>query len=81
MTIETAGMRGSLVDAARAEHGGDSGAPWVPQPLTIEETGLDFSLVLDLVVKAVYFAGRPAARTIAAQLALPFPVIEKSDLN
>jgi predicted ATPase with chaperone activity len=49
----------------------------VPQPQTIEETGLDFSMVLDLVVKAVYFAGRPAARQVAAQLALPFPVVDE----
>ena len=62
MTIETAGMRGSLVDAAGARANGaahDDGAPWVPQPQTIEETGLDFSMILDLVVKAIYFAGRP----------------------
>ena len=78
MTIETAGMRGSLADAARgAGAGPESGAPWVPQPQTIEDTGLDFSMILDLVVKAVYFAGRPAARQVAAQLALPFPVIDE----
>jgi hypothetical protein len=80
MTIDTAGMRGSLMDAAvgRGESlASDEGAPWVPQPQTIEETGLDFSMVLDLVVKAVYFAGRPAARQVAAQLALPFPVVDE----
>ncbi len=78
MTIDTAGLRSPVLDAARAESAGqESGAPWVPQPQTIEETGLDFSLILDLVVKAVYFAGRPAARQVAAQLALPFPVIDE----
>ena len=79
MTIETAGMRGSLVDAAMRSNGAgpELGAPWVPQPQTIEETGLDFSMILDLVVKAIYFAGRPAARQVAAQLALPFTVIDE----
>jgi predicted ATPase with chaperone activity len=41
----------------------------------VEETGLDFSLVLDLVIKSIYFAGRPAARNIATQLALSFPAV------
>lgn len=80
MTIETSGMRGSLVGAAAARADAaerSAAAPWVAQPLTIEETGLDFSMILDLVVKAVYFAGRPAARQVAAQLALPFPVIDE----
>lgn len=80
MTIETSGMRGSLVGTTAAHANGatqEIGAPWVPQPQTIEETGLDFSMILDLVIKAVYFAGRPAARQVAAQLALPFPVIDE----
>src|SRR5581483_4297577 len=50
---------------------------FVPQPQTVEETGLDLSMVLDLVVKAIYFAGRPAARQVAAQLALSFPVVDE----
>lgn len=52
-------------------------APFVPQPQTAEETGLDFSMILDLVVKAIYFGGRPSARQIAAQLALAFPVVDE----
>ena len=48
-----------------------------PSRQTVEETGLDFSMILDLVVKAIYFAGRPAARQVAAQLALPFNVIDE----
>ncbi len=79
MTTETATTR-SLVDAAdnvsgRAEDVG--GAPFVPQPQTVDETGLDFSMILDLVVKSIYFAGRPAARQISAQIALPFPVVDE----
>ena len=77
MTIDTAGMRSSLADvasgSARPGAAEPQGAPFVAQPQTVEETGLDFSMILDLVVKAIYFAGRPAARQIAAQLALPLP--------
>jgi len=52
-------------------------APFVVQPQSIEETGLDFSMILDLVIKSIYFSGRPAARQIAAQLALSFPVADE----
>lgn len=81
MTIEFAGNE---VRAGAASNGNGNGhsndalsAPFVPQPQTIEETGLDLSMILDLVVKSIYFAGRPSARQIAAQLALPFPVIDE----
>jgi predicted ATPase with chaperone activity len=79
MAIEAADLRGSLMGVAAHSNGAapEIGAPWVPQPQTIEETGLDFTMILDLVVKAVYFAGRPSARQVAAQLALPFPVIDE----
>jgi predicted ATPase with chaperone activity len=70
LTIVPNGANGSRSDTGFA-------APFVSQPQTIEETGLDFSMILDLVVKAVYFAGRPAARQVAAQLALSFPVIDE----
>lgn len=52
-------------------------APFVLQPQTIEETGLDFSLVLDLVIKSIYFSGRPSARQICAQVALQFSVVDE----
>ena len=81
MTIETAGLRAPLAStrSQRTGRAADAGgaAPFVAAAQTIEETGLDFSMILDLVVKAIYFAGRPAARQIAAQLALPFPVIDE----
>jgi predicted ATPase with chaperone activity len=81
MTTDIAGsFRTSLAGnpAARNTAADDmAAAPYVTQPQTIEETGLDFSMILDLVVKSVYFAGRPAARQIAAQLALSFPVLDE----
>lgn len=81
MTID-AGSRGAsagLQSNATAQEGVTpfAAAPFVAQPQSIEETGLDFSLILDLVVKSIYFAGRPAARQVAAQLALGFPVVDE----
>lgn len=52
-------------------------APFVPQPQTLEETGLDFSTALDLVIKAIYFSGRPSARQICSQLQLQFSALEE----
>ncbi|MEX2245922.1 MAG: ATP-binding protein [Dehalococcoidia bacterium] len=71
--------RGQVIEhpARRAQSAEGLAAPFVSQPQTIDETGLDFSMILDLVVKAIYFAGRPAARQISAQLALNFPVVEE----
>jgi predicted ATPase with chaperone activity len=80
MTIEMAGGNAQTDiarEAATWSAGGTPHAPFVPQPQTIEETGLDFSLILDLVVKSIYFAGRPSARQIAGQLALNFPVVDE----
>jgi len=78
MTSETASAENNLLASIVRRTGqDDQGAPFVPQPQTVEETGLDFSIILDLVVKAIYFGGRPAARQIAAQLALPFPVVDE----
>lgn len=83
MTAETGSHRGTGAASLHSSNGASNGvdqssaAPFVPQPQTIDETGLDFSLILDLVVKAIYFAGRPAARQVAAQLALSFPVIDE----
>lgn len=50
--------------------------PFKPQPSSVEDTGLGFSQLLDLCAKTIYYAGRPSARQICDDLALPFPVIE-----
>ena len=52
-------------------------APSVSQPQTIEETGLDFGLLLDLCIKTMYYIGRPRARVISSQLGLPFHVVQE----
>jgi predicted ATPase with chaperone activity len=80
MTTDVASARAPAIEVTGGANGHPSetdAAPFVPQPQTIEETGLDFSMVLDLVVKCIYFTGRPAARQISAQLALTFPVIDE----
>jgi predicted ATPase with chaperone activity len=81
MSIETAsGIRGASTYqglGGRPHLSDAQSAPFVPQPQTIEESGLDFSMVLDLVVKSIYFSGRPSARQICAQIALQFSVIDE----
>jgi len=52
-------------------------APFVPQPQTVEETGLDSGLLLDLCIKTIYHAGRPSARVISSQLALAFHAVQE----
>jgi hypothetical protein len=53
----------------------DGEAPFVPQPTTIEETGLELSMLVDLALKAIYFYGRPSGRVLSDQLCLSFPVM------
>src|SRR3990170_6487806 len=52
-------------------------APFIPQPRRVEETGLDFGLLLDLCIKTIYYAGRPNGRQIASQMALSFNTVEE----
>ena len=53
------------------------GGAFVPQPRSIEETGLELSLLVDLALKSVHFSGRPSGRQLSEHLALAFPVIEE----
>jgi len=76
MTLEAAAA--SLPGQQPAGGQPDPGAATlVPQPSTIEDTGLELSLLVDLMLKTIYFAGRPAARQLADQMALSFAVIEE----
>jgi predicted ATPase with chaperone activity len=52
-------------------------ASLAPQPTTIEETGLELSLLVDLTLKSIYFLGRPSARQLADQLALSLSATEE----
>jgi hypothetical protein len=52
-------------------------APFVLQPASIEDTGLELSLLVDLLLKTIYFYGRPSGRILSDQLCLPFTVMEE----
>jgi predicted ATPase with chaperone activity len=49
----------------------------VGQPATVEETGLELSLLVDMMLKTVYFLGRPSGRALCEQLAVSFGVLEE----
>jgi predicted ATPase with chaperone activity len=68
------------VDTEVARPRGSNGIPptvQIPQPQSVEETGLHSGLLLDLCIKCIYFAGRPLARQICAHMMLAFPVVEE----
>ena len=46
------------------------------QPATTEDTGLSFGQLVDLCVKTIYYGGRPSARDMSEQMALPFNVVD-----
>ena len=52
-------------------------APYLSEPNTVEETGLDYGFVLDLALKTVYNGGRPTARQICERICLPFKLMEE----
>lgn len=47
-----------------------------PQPRSLEETGLPFTFICDLVLKILYFNGSMLGRDIAAHTCLPFAFLE-----
>jgi hypothetical protein len=55
---------------------GDQDPPFRPQPNNVEETGIGFGQLIDLVVKHIYYGGRPTAREITDAMALPFNVVD-----
>jgi predicted ATPase with chaperone activity len=48
-----------------------------PAPLSVEETGLDAGLLVDLALKTVYFAGNPSGAVVAERMALPLGVVQE----
>ena len=48
----------------------------LPEPATVAQTGIDYGLILDLALKTIYYAGRPAARLICDRICLPFSIME-----
>ena len=49
-----------------------------PVPRTLDEIGLPFSFVCDLVLKVLYFNGGMLGRDLAAHICLPFPLLEQT---
>src|ERR1051325_10826275 len=45
--------------------------PFLPQPSTVEETGIDFGHLTDLCVKTIYQVGRINARDLSVRMMLP----------
>jgi predicted ATPase with chaperone activity len=50
--------------------------PFRPQPKTVEETGLDTSQCIDLILKTLRYGGRLSGGEIANRLKFPYKVIE-----
>jgi hypothetical protein len=48
----------------------------MPEPETVEATGLDYGFILDLTLKTIYEIGRPSARLICERICLPFSLME-----
>ncbi len=51
--------------------------PMVSQPSTVEETGLELSMLAELMLKTVHFAGRPSGRQLSEQMAISFGVTDE----
>jgi hypothetical protein len=51
--------------------------PAIPEPKTVEATGIDFGQLLDLSLKTIYYAGRPSARLVSSRMGLAFSVVEE----
>lgn len=49
----------------------------IPEPVTVEETGLDIGFLADLTLKALYFTGRATAGQLGDMLALSQPVMQE----
>ena len=52
-------------------------APFVAQPSSIEDMGIDLSMLTDLMLKTIHFSGRPSARQLADQMALSFSITDE----
>jgi predicted ATPase with chaperone activity len=50
---------------------------FVPEPMTIAETGLDIGLLADLALKALYYEGTTTAGQLGSLLALSQPVMQE----
>ncbi|PTL85621.1 ATPase [Vitiosangium sp. GDMCC 1.1324] len=76
---ERRSMTGTMRRAAVPEGGGASSSPgfWPNQPRTLAETGLTATMVEELVLKAIFFAGEMRGMDIANRLKLPSTIIDE----
>jgi predicted ATPase with chaperone activity len=49
-----------------------------PVPSSIDETGLPFSFICDLILKVCYLNGGMLGRSLAQHVCLPFPLVEQA---
>ena len=49
---------------------------YLPQPTSLEETGIDFAQLVDLAVKTIRYGGRLSGGEIANQLCVPFSIVD-----
>jgi predicted ATPase with chaperone activity len=52
-------------------------AQFIPEPVTIEGTGLDIGLLTDLALKALYYTGQATAAQLGSMLGLSQPVMQE----
>jgi predicted ATPase with chaperone activity len=64
------------MELAVKERAAARGVSFLPEPRTVEETGLDYGFILDLCLKTIYEIGRPSARVICERICLPFNLME-----
>ncbi|WNG47739.1 ATPase [Archangium minus] len=72
-------MTGTMRRAAVGEGGGVAGSAafWPAQPRTLADTGLTATMVEELVLKAIFFAGEMRGMDIANRLKLPSAIIDE----
>lgn len=59
-----------------SEAAGVPNIPTPPVPISLEDTGLSYSTVEQLIIKALYFRGDLSGRELSTHLGLPFSLIE-----
>jgi hypothetical protein len=69
-------MSATLVDTPISEAAARSAALVPPSPRTLEETGLNLDLIVQLVLKLLHFSGELTGVDVSRRLGLDFPVVE-----
>lgn len=67
----------SIDELVTPESNDPNAPPLVSQPSTVEETGLELSMLTDLMLKTVHFAGRPSGRQLSQQMAISVGVTDE----